>query len=158
MKSFISKLLGNKEKAVTKSEPIQEDITDKIITEVDQPPLGVSESNVLYGGPNELGGFHLLNTAVVGTFRIKTKKGVSLTINGLDYTMELASDMLEIESDFSNVPNRYVSNIDFHLEKDQLDLIKRSTIEEFILKSEKEEINFKIYRIPENQVTNAEEE
>ena len=103
--------------------------TEDIINAIENKPFAVSDKSVLYAGLNELAGYHYFKTVVVGAFHIKTIKGVHLTIQGKDFKLILKSDMLELESDFSNVSNRSITYIDFEIEAEDLPKIEKSNIQ-----------------------------
>lgn len=150
--SFITKLkatFGNP-KAMEKLHV--DDHTEAIINDIEHEPFAISDSNVLYAGLNELGGYYFLQTVIVGTFHIKTNKGAQLRVIGHDFELLLESDMVELESDHSNVSNRNISKIDFQIEEADAAKIKRSNLKQLILTSKKEVIEFSVYE------SNAEEE
>ena len=90
--------------------------TEDIINAIENKPFAISDKSVMYAGLDELAGYHYFKTVVVGAFHIKTIKGAQLTINGNDFKLVLNSDMVELESDFSNVSNRSITYIDFEID------------------------------------------
>ncbi len=149
--SFITKLkaaFGNP-KAMEKLHV--DDHTEAIINEIENDPFAISESNVLYAGLNELGGYYFLQTVVVGTFHIKTIKGAQLKIKGIDFEFVLDSDMVELESDHSNVSNRSISKIDFQIDEADAIKIDRTTVKELILTCKKQQITFSIYELSDEE-------
>jgi len=122
-----------------------EEYIKTIIEASDDEPLAVSESNIMYAGYNELGGYYYLQTVVVGSLKTKTKDGAKLTIEGKNDTLELNSDMLELESDPAHPLKGYVTKVDFQIEKDAVEKLKRSNIKniQFIIKNH--DISFSIY-------------
>lgn len=122
-----------------------DDHTEAIINDIEHEPFAISDSNVLYAGLNELGGYYFLQTVIVGTFHIKTNKGAQLRVIGHDFELLLESDMVELESDHSNVSNRNISKIDFQIEEADAAKIKRSNLKQLILTSKKEVIEFSVY-------------
>jgi hypothetical protein len=120
---------------------------ESIINDIENEPFAVSETNVMYAGLGELAGYHHLQTVIVGTFRIKTHKGAQLNINGVDFELCLNSDMVELESDFSNVSNRSITKIDFEIEEADLPKIVKSKIQSLELSCKKERIQFSIIEL-----------
>ena len=59
-----------------------EDFTEDIINSIDKTPFAKSDQNVLYVDNKELGGYYYLLTIIVGSFKVKTKKGAKLILNG----------------------------------------------------------------------------
>jgi hypothetical protein len=132
---------------------INPNYVEDIINEIENEPLATSESNVMYAGLGEIAGYHLFQSVIVGTFRIKTFKGAKLKIKGTDFELNLNSDMVELESEFSTVPNRSVTKIDFEIDEKDLPKIKKSNIESLELSAKKERVKFHIVNI----VTDEEE-
>ena len=136
------KLFGNTQK----EDKLEDDkYIETIIESSDDEPLGVSSSNVMYAGYNELGGYYYLQTFVIGSLKIKTKVGAKLVIEGYDYTLELNSDMPELESEATSPLKGYATKIDFEIEKSAVEKLKRSTIKQITLTIKKKEVVFNIY-------------
>ncbi|WP_108804789.1 hypothetical protein [Aquimarina sp. Aq107] len=126
--------------------------TEDIIIKVEGTRVATSQLNEIYMDIVELAGYYYIKTIVLGSFHIKTWKGVNLLIGGSDFELNLVSDMQEIESDFSNVSNRSITQIDFIIEEQDLDKIKPSKINSITLTSKKKTAHF------ENIVIHDEEE
>lgn len=133
------------------SQPIEDTIdstyVENIINSIKNVPFGVSQSNVLYGGINELAGYHYFQTVVVGTFKLKTHKGAQLTIVGDDYKLHLNSDMVELESEASDLANQFITKIDFEIEATDIDKIVKSRIKSLELSAKKQQVTFTIIDI-----------
>jgi hypothetical protein len=125
--------------------------TESIINDIENEPFAISESNVLYAGLGELAGYHLLQTVIVGTFHLKTFKGAKLNIKGNDFELNLNSDMVELESDFSNVSHRSITKIDFEIDEDDLPKIVKSKIQTLELTAKKERVLFSIVHITKDE-------
>lgn len=121
--------------------------TEDIINDIENEPFAVSQSNVMYAGLSELAGYHYLNTVIVGSFNIKTINGAQLKIEGDDYSLQLKSDMVELESDFSNVSNRSMTKIDFEIEAEDVPKIVKSKIKSLTLTAKKNKAIFTIVEI-----------
>ncbi|MDG5492211.1 hypothetical protein [Psychroserpens sp. SPM9] len=122
-----------------------DDHTEAIINDIEHEPFAIADDNVLYAGLNELGGYYFFQTVIVGTFHTKTKKGAQLKIIGDGFELDLNSDMLELESDHSNVSNRNISKIDFQIEAIDAAKIAKENIQKLVLTSKKQELSFFIY-------------
>lgn len=125
--------------------------TESIINDIENEPFAISDSNVMYAGLGELAGYHLLQTVIVGTFHIKTFKGAQLKIKGADFDLNLNSDMVELESDFSNVSNRSITKIDFEIDEEDLPKILKSKIQSLELSAKKERVLFEIVHIVKDE-------
>lgn len=117
--------------------------TEDIINSIEEEPFALSDKNVMYAGIKELAGYYYLKTIIVGAFKLKTFKGATLEINFESSQLELKSDMTELESDFSNVSNRYITSIDFEIDEEYLKKINPKKIIDLQLLAKKQNINFK---------------
>jgi len=142
--SFITKLksaLGNSKP----SETIKtSDTIDAIINDIEHEPFAISDHNVLFAGLNELGGYFIFQTVVVGAFNVKTKKGGQLTMTGKDFELKLNSDSFEFESDPAGVKGRSITKIDFQIEEADAAKITKSKLKQLVLNCKKQEISFEI--------------
>ncbi len=144
-------------------EEIDGNYIEDIINSVENIPFAASRSNVMYAGISELAGYHYFKTVIVGTYKLKTNKGAALNILGDDFKLSLNSDMLEMESEIANVPNQYVTKIDFEIEAEDIPKIKKLKISSLELIGKKENIVFNILEIGKEIIinetrTNEEEE
>ncbi|SEK86630.1 hypothetical protein SAMN04487910_1336 [Aquimarina amphilecti] len=126
--------------------------TEDIIVKVEGTQFATSQLNEIYMDVVELAGYYYVKTIVLGSFHIKTWKGANLLINGNDFELNLVSDMQEIESDFSNVSNRSITQIDFIIEEKDINKIEQSRINKITISSKKKTAYF------ENIVIQDEEE
>ena len=125
--------------------------TEDIINSIEDEAFAVSEENVLYASTKELGGYYYVITIIVGAFKIKTKKGAMLSIEGENFNLDLKSDMEEFESDHSNVSNRFITRIDFQIEKEDTEKFNKARIKSLQLMAKKQTILFNTLK---NQKTN----
>ncbi|WP_299130527.1 hypothetical protein [uncultured Winogradskyella sp.] len=133
-----SKLFG-------KTESTPSDTIESIIEDVEHKPYGVSESNVLFAGLNDLGGYFFFQTVIVGTLKVKRKNGAKLTFKGKDFELVLSSDSLEFESNPTGNKNRYATNIDFQVEESDIKRLEKATLKEILLNVKGKEILFSRY-------------
>ncbi len=119
------------------------DYIETVLKHSEDAPLGVSDQNVIYAGYNELGGYYYLQTYVIGRLNTKTKTGATLLVEGEGYNLSLKSDMDEIESDPVDIFKGNATRIDFEIEKDTVEKIKRSTIKSITLNIKKNTFVFK---------------
>ena len=134
----LSKLIGKNKNKFT-------DSVDAIIKDLENTPFGVSESNVLYAGLNELGGYYFFQTVIVGQLNIKTMTGAKLILKGEDIALELKSDSLEFESDPSPVKSRNITKIDFQIEEADIKTLQNSRITNIQFKAKKQDMLFTKY-------------
>ena len=119
------------------------DYIKTVLKHSEDEPLGVSDQNVIYAGYNELGGYYYLQTYVIGRLNTKTKTGATLLVDGEGYNLSLKSDMDEIESDPVDIFKGNATRIDFEIEKETVEKIKRSTIKSITLNIKKNTFVFK---------------
>ncbi len=118
------------------------DTTEAILNDIEDTPFAISTQNVMYAAAKELGGYYYFKTIVVGTFKIKTIKGAELNIVGDDFKLALTTDMDEFESESSNVSNRYITQIDFQIEQEDVSKINSDKIKSLVLVAKKHMIDF----------------
>ena len=136
----VSKLFGKKNKNKTVS-----DTVEAIISDIENTPFGVSENNVLFAGLDELGGYYMFKTVIVGQCKIKTMNGAELLLKSDAFELKLKSDMPELESNASSVPQRSITNIDFQVEDSDLKTLEDAKLTSIELKVKKETITFTKY-------------
>ena len=146
MKFSFNKVLAKMGSSRALEKTIDENYIKNIIEDIEQTPFGISTSNVLYAGLNELTGYYYFQTVTVGSFKTKTFKGAKLKLIGDDFELELKSDMLELKSDFGNTIDRNITNIDFEIDEKDISKIKKSTIKSIVLSSNKKQEEFTIYK------------
>ena len=124
-------------------EPTHDDNYIKdIIKSIDEEAFAVSEQNVLFAKVSELGGYYYVITIVVGRFKIKTKNGGNLRIEGKNFNLILNSDMDECESNHSNSSNSFITRIDFQIEKEDVSKFDKKSITSLKLSAKKQEVIF----------------
>jgi len=141
---FITKLklaLGNSKSTQSLS---TSDTIEAIINDIEHEPFAISDTNVLYAGLNELGGYFFFQTVIVGTFKVKTKKGGQLTMSGKNFELKLNSDSVEFESDPTDIKGRSITKIDFQIEDEDVAKITKAQIDELQLSCKSDTILFSI--------------
>jgi len=116
--------------------------TEDIINSIDEAAFAVSQQNVMYAATQELGGYYYLKTIIVGTFKIKTMKGALLKFEAKDFNLDLKTDMDEFETDHSNISNRFITRIDFQIEKEDIPKLKDQNIQNIKLIAKKTKLDF----------------
>jgi hypothetical protein len=89
--------------------------TEQRITDVIGDKIASHETGGIWIKVQELAEFHFLNVTIVGNKNFKTNKGITFYFVGNDKTYELHSDTKEIESDLSNVSNRWITQFSFDI-------------------------------------------
>lgn len=76
----------------------------------------------------ELAGYEYMNITVIGANNMKNFNGCILNfMNNETISLQLNSDTREIESNFSNVSNRWITDISFDITNSNIDVIKNNT-------------------------------
>lgn len=132
-------------KLIRKNKNKSTDSVETIIEQVESTPFGVSENNVLYAGFNELGGYCFFQTVVIGELRVKTVNGATLHLKTDNFELELKSDMPELESESSSIPNRNITKIDFQVEESDIETLQKKRVTSIQLKVKKQDILFTKY-------------
>ena len=145
MKFFFNKVLATIKNTHATEKTHLENVTEDIINTIEDKAFAISQQNVMYANTKELGGYYYLIVIVVGTFKIKTKKGGTLSISGKDFELELKTDMDEFESEYSNIPNRNITRIDFQIEEEDISKIDKLLIDSLLLKAKKHQLLFKTF-------------
>ncbi|WP_460219673.1 hypothetical protein [Psychroserpens sp. MEBiC05023] len=140
---FINKLKSTFGNSKTETSTSNSDTIEAIMAAIEHEPFAISESNVLYAGLNELGGYYSFQTVICGNFKVKTKKGGHLTIKSKNFTLELDSESVEFESDPTDVKGRSITKIDFQIEEKDAAKIDPVTIDELILQCKSYDLTFK---------------
>ncbi len=140
-----SKLFGSNVKDQKKDQLDNTNYIDTILNHSEDEPVAIANQNVIYAGYAELGGYYFLQTFIVGKLKVKAKNGARLLIDNGDHTLDLKSDMDEFESENMAVIDGYVTRIDFEIEKEAAENIKRSKIKNITLKVKKHTLVFNPY-------------
>ncbi|MEO5776092.1 MAG: hypothetical protein ABIQ27_04255 [Flavobacterium sp.] len=89
--------------------------------------IASSKSGGIWIEYQELAGFKFLNAIIIGQSNMKTMNGCELTFLGENMEIKLNSDTQEIESDFSNVSNRWLTSVTFDITTIETDFIENKT-------------------------------
>lgn len=151
MKFSLAKLKAAFGNQRTSEKDIVDTYTEDIINSIEQHPFAISDHNVCYASTSELADYHFLQTIIVGKFKVKTFKGAQLAITGHDFELELESDMMELQSERSDISDRYITQIDFVLDKIDLPKMDRSHIKSLVLSAKKQNVEFSIIQLNEEE-------
>ncbi|QOD60859.1 hypothetical protein H9I45_16220 [Polaribacter haliotis] len=116
--------------------------TEEKITNVPGEKYGISEFGFLYVELQELAGYYFINTTVISASSLKTNKGAILEFKSDDKELICKSDDYMIESDFSNVSNRWISQISYPVSEEEIQLIQNKHFTSAVLKVKKHKIEF----------------
>lgn len=121
-------------------------VTESKIENVKGEKIATSVNGGIWAAIHELSDYTFLDLIVIGTMKIKTFKGCEILFEGNKNELKLISDTKEIESGFSNVSNRYITEISFDVTHSDIDFILNREAETVTLKHQKEIEIFKIVK------------
>ncbi|WP_046758655.1 hypothetical protein [Kordia jejudonensis] len=117
--------------------------TENKIENIPGDQIAISEHGGIWAGIQELNGYLFLDTFILGTTKIKTLKGATLTFLA-EEELTVKSDNYEIDSDYSNVSNRWITQISFEITKKDLNFIKKRTYNQIRLDFKKKSLLFDV--------------
>lgn len=118
--------------------------TEEKITNIKSEKYGISEYGVLYIDFQELAGYFSLETTILSNTDFKTNKGAILNFKSDSQELTLNSDDYMIESDFSNVSNRYITKISYPVSNEEMVKVQNKDFLSVDFKEKKHVIKFKI--------------
>ena len=126
-----------------------DDFTENKINSIQGILIADSDQGELFVAFQELAGYEFLVLTVLSSFDIKTIKGAQLHFYNPDIEgaiLELDSDTREIEADYSNVSNRFITKIDFILSQEDIQFILKPEATQVNLLFKKNKYSFKILK------------
>jgi len=118
--------------------------TEEKITNIKSEKYGISEYGILYIDFQELAGYFSLETTILSNTDFKTNKGAILNFKSDSQELTLNSDDYMIESDFSNVSNRYITKISYPVSNEEMVKVQNKDFLSVDFKVKKHVINFEI--------------
>lgn len=115
--------------------------TENKMENVSGEQIAVSQHGGIWAGLQELNGYLFLDVTILDTTKIKTLKGATLTFLG-ETELTLTSDNYEVDSDYSNVSNRWMTHISFEITKKEVNFIKRKKYTQIRLDFKKKSLLF----------------
>lgn len=145
MKLFksVDKVLARMGSSKATERAYNEPLTAEKIKQIPGEQLGISEAGGIWAGIQELNGYVFMELIILDTTKIKTFKGVSIRFLG-DTELTLASDNKEVNSEFSDLFNRWVTQISVEVSKKDLNYIKKKKYTQIQLDSKKKSLLFDV--------------
>ena len=116
--------------------------TEKKIKNISGIKIAESKQGQFWVSFQELNGFLFMNSTILSHLNLKTVRGTKITILTKDYEIEIDSDEKEIESDFSNVSNTWITKVSFVLDAKEKEIIENRNFEEIEYQFKKEKLRF----------------
>jgi hypothetical protein len=119
--------------------------TEGLISAIKGEKIAASPYGQLFVTYQNLSGYEFLNASILSATDIKTIKGCQLVFESQNNSITIPSDSKEIESDFSNVSNRYLTKISFVIDESQKEMILKGNFK-------KVSLNFKKKSLPMTKI------
>ena len=119
--------------------------TENLIENIKGEKIAESVNGQLWADFQELAGFDFLEATILSRVNIKTFKGGKLIFDG-ETPLILDSDITEIESDYSNVSNRWMTKVSFVVTKKNINQIQLKGSTEVRFEYKKKFIIFKVIK------------
>ncbi|MGH1383825.1 hypothetical protein [Kordia sp.] len=116
--------------------------TEKKIKNISGIKIAESKQGQIWVSFQELNGFLFMNSTILSHLNLKTIRGTKITILTNDYEIEIDSDEKEIESDFSNVSNTWITKVSFVLDAKEKEIIENRNFEEIEYQLKKGKLKF----------------
>ena len=142
LKSIVTKLGG-----VDTSEKNHVDtFTENRILNVPGEQIASIENGGIWIEFQELSDYQFMNIIVIGKKKFKTFDGCELVFVSNNSELKLVSDSKEIESDFSNVSNRWITQIAFEITNVNIEMISNKEATNVHLNFKKDSETFEIIK------------
>ncbi len=114
--------------------------TEEKMENVGGEKIAESREGQLYVGISDINGYLFLETVLFSGINIKTFNGATLSFEGGGEDFILKSDTQEIVAEFSNVSNRFMSQVSFDITKDEIQKLTKGDFKQVIFKFKKKTI------------------
>ena len=114
--------------------------TEEKMEDVGGDKIAESKEGQLYVGLSDINGYVFLETVVFSGIKIKTFNGATLTFLGNNNDFELKSDTQEIVSEYSNVSNRFMSQVSFDITKEEIEKLTKGDFQQISFRFKKKSI------------------
>lgn len=118
--------------------------TEDQINSIQGDKFAESEEGIMYAGISELNGYLFFETILICNINIKTFNGGTLKFYSDDESsnFQLFSDTQEIESDYSNVSKRYMTQISFDVTEEEIEMIRAAQFKRVVFEFKRKSITF----------------
>jgi len=118
--------------------------TEEKIKNISGNKIAESKQGQFWVSFQELNGFLFMNATIITAIDLKTSNGTKITLLTNEYEIEMESDEKEIESDFSNVSNTFITEVSFIIESKEKEIIENKNFEEIEYQLKKGNLRFKM--------------
>lgn len=142
LKAIVTKLGG-----IDTSEKNHVDtFTENRMTNVPGEQIASSANGGIWIELQELSEFQFMNIVVIGKKKFKSFNGCELVFISANSELKLVSDSREIESDSSNISNRWITLISFDITNQNIDMIINKEATKVNLNFKKNSESFEIIK------------
>ena len=120
--------------------------TEDRIKNVKGNKIAESEYGQIWANFQDLGGFDFLNISIISGTNINSKNGCKLILSNSNDNLEIDSDNEKVESDFSNVSNRYLTKLSFIVTKENIKSINNNEFDNIELRYKKKIMPLKMIK------------
>ncbi len=138
--------LFNKIKGLGKKTLHADKFTEGLMENVEGEKLSASEHGEIWVYIQELGGYYSLNTTILSGVKIKTIKGGKLSFLGAKETFVLDTDDNHLESDYSNVSKRWMTKVNYNIDKKEIDYIRKKRYTQLQFEFKKKTLVFDVIK------------
>ena len=143
MKTKLNKLFSG----LSKTKKLHVDtFTENLINTVPGQKIANSADGDFFIDIQELGGYFMLDVMVISTENLSTRKECKLSFINPKNTLELIADDEKVKSEFSNVSNRYLTKMSYHIEKSFITSLKTNKFKTVKINSKKTELSFNLIK------------
>ena len=104
--------------------------TEERIKNVSGIKIAESKEGQFWVTFQELNGYIFMNVCILSKLNLKSISGAKLTILTNEYEIELDTDEKEIESNFSNISNTWITKVSFEIDTKEREIIESENFEE----------------------------
>jgi hypothetical protein len=116
--------------------------TEEKIRNISGIKIAASKEGQFWVDFQELNGFLFMNATILCYLSLKTAQGTKITVLTKAYEIEIDSDEKEIESDFSNMSNTWITKVSFVIDIKEREIIENGNFEEIEYQFKKEKLRF----------------
>ena len=104
--------------------------TEEKIKNISGIKIAESKEGQFWVSFQELDGFLFMNATILGHLDLKTFQGIKITLLTIEFEIEIDSDEKEIESNFSNVSNTWITKLSFIIDNKEREIVENGNFEE----------------------------
>jgi hypothetical protein len=116
--------------------------TEEKIRNISGIKIAASKQGQFWVNFQELNGFLFMNATILSYLSLQTTQGTKITVLTKAYKIEIDSDEKEIESDFSNVSNTWITKVIFVIDIKEREIIENGYFEEIEYQFKKDKLRF----------------